>query len=216
MASLGDFAPKSAMAWSKKALVLERAFSIILRLNSVAPVVAVLKAFSKRPVASSAVTFIFSYICLVWVAPFSANSRNASGTSRFGNFERSKGAFAPLILVASAMIFLLGLRAAMRQGVQEPAPANDGLDSDRLPGDLCSPASAIFDNGHMTGIIVRCHGNDRTIILLRTAGKRIQRRERTSHHAEDERLDNHLAVMALMLQAHCPTRGRVSWPASCC
>src|ERR1700687_5346183 len=120
MASLGDFAPKSAMAWSKKALVLERAFSIILRLNSVAPVVTVLKEFSRRPVASSAPTLILSYISLVWAAPFSANSRNASGTSTFG---RSKADFVPLcIWVASAMIFLLWLLAGIRQRLAENLP----------------------------------------------------------------------------------------------
>src|ERR1700686_3997300 len=123
MASLGDFAPMSAMAWSKKALVLERAFSIILRLNSVAPVVAVLKVFSRRWVASSAVTFIFSYISFVWAAPFSANSRNASGTSTFGI---SKADFVPLcIWVASAMIFLHWLWADMRQSQRQICPSDD-------------------------------------------------------------------------------------------
>src|ERR1700674_420827 len=130
MASLGDFAPKSAMAWSKKALGFARAFSIILRLNSTAPVVAVLKVFSRRPVASSALTLILSYISLVWAAPFSANSRNASGTSTFG---RSKADFVPLcIWVASAMKILLGLLAPLRQTRRQVCLSDGWWNSDRV------------------------------------------------------------------------------------
>ena len=50
----------------------------------------------------------------------------------------------------------------MRQGLQKSAPTNDGLDSDRLPGDFCSPPSAIFDSGHVIGMIVPCNIDDAT------------------------------------------------------
>jgi len=113
------------------------------------------------------------------------------------------------------MILLLGLRAAIRQGLEKFAPANDGLDSDHLPGDFCSPRLAIFDNGHMTDMTVRCYSNDNTIILLRTAGNDPKARARLRLQAEDERLDRQLAVDGLLCSSLRPALERVFWPASC-
>src|SRR5438046_8174939 len=106
-------------------------------------------------VASSVAAFIFSQLFLHWVTLFSANSRNAAGTSIFGisNFGISKrgisnlGISAPdldfglvgvVLISAMAFTFLLVDRAASSGIIKRPRPAAC-FDLERAPAAAVVP-----------------------------------------------------------------------------
>src|SRR5437762_8785605 len=101
-------------------------------------------------VASSVAAFIFSQLFLHWVTLFSANSRNAAGTSIFGisNFGISKrgisnlGISAPdldfglvggVLISAMAFTFLLVDRAASVASSNVPDPPPVSIRNARQP-----------------------------------------------------------------------------------